>query len=65
MNIEFYVHINSTAWADENQLKYEKVFFFSGDWVKLTQDELFSIFKSVCAKQITKESKQQVFIQMI
>ena len=27
LNIKFYVHVNSTDGADENQLKYEKVSF--------------------------------------
>ena len=41
---KFYMHVNSPAWADENQLKHEKVLFFSRKWV--TQKELFSIFKN-------------------
>ena len=65
------MQINSPAWANKNELKWEKVDFthfrekrhllefevmkisssarrcvFSQKWVKLTQDELFSIFKS-------------------
>ena len=45
LNIKFYVYVNSPAWADENQLKCKKVLFLSG-MSELTQDELFSIFKS-------------------
>ena len=36
------MHANSSAWADENQLKTEKM-RFSRQWVILTKDELLSI----------------------
>ena len=29
LNIKFYMHVNSPAWAGENQLKCEKVCFLS------------------------------------
>ena len=39
------MHVNSLACADENQLKSEKVVFFSRKWMKLIKDELFPTFK--------------------
>ena len=44
LNIQICMYVNSPASADENQVKCEKVRFLSE--MKLTQDELFSIFKS-------------------
>ena len=38
------MHVKVTS-ADENQLKYEKVSILS-EMSEITQDELFSIFKS-------------------
>ena len=29
LNVKFYIHVNSPAWADENQIKCEKVRFLS------------------------------------
>ena len=42
LNMKFYMHVNSPAWADKNQF----MCVFSRKWVKLTQDELFSILKN-------------------
>ena len=49
---------NSPAWADENQLKWQKVrfFFVSEMWLKLTQGEIFSMFVlRVCFKLFNAE----------
>ena len=52
LNIKFYVHVNSPAWANENQLKCEKVRFFSkmsemnSRWVIFNHLE-WTVFKSV------------------
>ena len=51
------MHVNSPAWADENQLKCKKV-RFSGKLVKLTQDELFAIFKSIHLLKVYKKGSQ-------
>ena len=29
LNIKIHIHVNSSAWADKDQLKYEKVCFLS------------------------------------
>ena len=39
------MQVNSPAWADENQLKWE-MGIFSPKWVNIIQNEFFSIFKS-------------------
>ena len=46
LNIKIYMHVNSPACADENELKCENVRFLS-EMSKLTQDELFSFTKRV------------------
>ena len=43
LTYKFYIHVNSPASANENQLNCEKL-RFSREWVKLTQVELFSMF---------------------
>ena len=53
------MHVNSPAWADENQLKCEKVRFL---WMKLTEDESLSIFKSEHILRVHLELYLQVIL---
>ena len=47
LNIKFYRHVNSPPWADGNEINSSaRKYVFSLKWMKSTQDDLFSIFKS-------------------